>query len=255
MISASMELRHPERDNFMGAINHAAHLTAKAPGAVCVIVTDSDGIRSLISSCGYNNRRLQYNPSCIAKFVATVAFPSTAFLSDHGVFSIKWAFHGLEASNDTYTPISSSVTSVPPSPLARVQVSLSLDLPSSSDPASPPLHELLALLAPPRDVSLLGKVSIPNDLSVTYYSKKRALEEERHEIDTTTNATLFPLDILHGRHKIADFVQHLKQEKKVACGTFESNAGDGRARTFVIDPAKQPPLPSPPCSLYFLVHS
>lgn len=255
MVSVSTEIRHPERDNFMGAINHAAHLTAKSPGAVCVIVTDSDGIRSLITSCGYNNRRLQYNPGCIAKFVATVAFPSTAFLSNHGAYSIKWAFHGLEASNDTYTPISSSVTSVPPSSLARVQVSLSLDLPSTSDPASPPLHDLLALLVPPRDVSLLGKVFIPNDLSITYYSKKRALEDKRKEIDNTHNATLFPLDILHGRHKIANFVQHLKQEKKVACGSFESHAGDGRVRTFVIDPAKQPPLPSPPCSLYFLVHS
>jgi hypothetical protein len=64
--------RFPERDSFMGAINHAAHLTAKAEAPVCLIITDLDGMKLLVKSCGYKHEDALQDGTTIAKFIATV---------------------------------------------------------------------------------------------------------------------------------------------------------------------------------------
>jgi len=247
--------RFPERDSFMGAINHAAHLTAKAEAPVCVIITDLDGMKLLVKSCGYKHEDALQDGTTIAKFIATVYFPTDGVLSDHGAFSINWSFYGSSTNgtvedSDEIVPVMSNFPSLTRCNSSRIQISLNLDLLHREESYPAVEHVTLGLLAPPLDTSLLGSASIPNNLSITYYNKKKRVLKE---IEKDNGVDVIPLDILHGRHKIANFIQFLKEERGTACGTFESS--DGTLRTFVIDPLKQPAFPCPPCSLYIVLHS
>jgi hypothetical protein len=247
--------RFPERDSFMGAINHAAHLTAKAEAPVCLIITDLDGMKLLVKSCGYKHEDALQDGTTIAKFIATVYFPTVGLLSDHGAFSINWSFYGSSTNgtveeSDEIAPTMSNFLSLSRCNSSRIQISLNLDLIHREESHPAVEHMTLGLLAPPLDSSLLGSASIPNNLSITYYNKKKRVLKE---IEKDNGVDVIPLDILHGRHKIANFIQFLKEERGTACGTFEST--DGTLRTFVIDPLKQPAFPCPPCSLYIVLHS
>lgn len=250
--------RFPERDSFMGAVNHAAHLTAKAEAPVCVIITDLDGMKLLVKSCGYKHEDALPDGTTIAKFIATVYFPTVGLLSDHDAFSINWSFYGNSTNDDSkdsdkdpiFAPVMSRFLSSSRCNSSRIQISLSLDLINREEAQPSVDHVTLGLLAPPLDSSLLGSASIPNNLSITYYNKKKRVLKE---IEKDNGVDVIPLDILHGRHKIANFIQFLKEERGTACGTFESN--DGTLRTFVIDPLKQPTFPCPPCSLYIVLYS
>lgn len=255
MMSTSSN-RFPERDSFMGAINHAAYLTAKAGAPVCVIITDWDGIKLLTQSCGCKNLFTLQDATTIAKFSATVYFPTVGLLSDHGAFSINWAFYGCSTNNrikendedPIFAPTMNNFFATSRCNGPRVQISLNLDLRTFSESYPLVEHVTLGLLAPPMDVSLLGSASIPNNLSITYYSKKKRVFKD---FEKENGATTIPLDILHGRHKIGNFIQTLKDEKRTACGKFDSR--DGSCRTFVIDPLNQPAFPCPPCTLYVVL--
>jgi hypothetical protein len=144
--------------------------------------------------------------------------------------------------------------------MPRIQISLNVSPPQMRKAAaivSTGVQNTHGLLAPPLDRAKLGDVSLPNDLHITHYSEKSALDSDNTgtAVDGASKVSLIPLDVLRGRHKVKYLIADLAPERKLAYGTYESNKSPGRKHMFLMDPNEQPALPSPPNVLDITVYN